>query len=112
MFEKLSFIEQQHEELAAKISDPAVMTDMDNWRKLCKEHSDITPIVEKYREYKALNENIDEAKEMLADSSLDKEEKSYEGKSRFSRYPTNWLRVSRRVLKSISFNRTSQEEAN
>ncbi|MBO5742967.1 MAG: peptide chain release factor 1, partial [Clostridia bacterium] len=41
-----------------------------------KEHSDITPIVEKYREYKALNENIDEAKEMLADSSLDKEEKA------------------------------------
>ena len=54
MFDKLSFIEKQHEELAAKISDPEVMADMDNWRKLCKEHSDMTPIVEKYKEYKAL----------------------------------------------------------
>ena len=27
------------------------MADMDNWRKLCKEHSDMTPIVEKYKEY-------------------------------------------------------------
>ena len=65
MFEKLSFIEQQHEELTAKISDPEVMADMDNWRKLCKEHSDMTPIVEKYKEYKANKNTIDDAKMML-----------------------------------------------
>jgi len=76
MFDKLSFIEDRFAELEHKISDPEVIADQDLWRKLCKEHSDITPIVEKYREYKALNENIEEAKEMLADSSLDKEEKS------------------------------------
>ena len=51
MFDKLSFIEQQHEELAKKISDPAVMADMANWQKLCKDHSDMTPIVEKYKEF-------------------------------------------------------------
>lgn len=76
MFDKLSFIEDRFAELEHKISDPQVIADQELWRKLCKEHSDITPIVEKYREYKALNENIDEAKEMLADSSLDKEEKA------------------------------------
>ena len=76
MFDKLSFIEDRFAELEHKISDPEVIADQELWRKLCKEHSDITPIVEKYREYKALNENIEEAKEMLADSSLDKEEKS------------------------------------
>lgn len=76
MFDKLSFIEDRFAELEHKISDPEVIADQELWRKLCKEHSDITPIVEKYREYKALNENIEEAKEMLADSSLDKEEKA------------------------------------
>ena len=73
MFEKLSFIEKQHEELAAKISDPAVMQDMDNWRKLCKEHSDMTPIVEKYKEYKANKNTIDDAEMMLDDPDTDKE---------------------------------------
>ena len=73
MFEKLSFIEERFTELAEKISDPAVIADQENWRKLCKEHSDITPIVEKYREYKQAKETVEEAKEMLEDSSLDKD---------------------------------------
>ena len=47
MFEKLSFIEKQYEDLAARISDPEVIADQETWRKLCKEHSDMTPIVEK-----------------------------------------------------------------
>lgn len=76
MFEKLSFIEQRFSELETKISAPEVIADQELWRKLCKEHSDIKPIVEKYREYKALSENIDEAKEMLSSGELDKEEKN------------------------------------
>ena len=73
MFEKLSFIENQHEELAAKISDPAVMADMDEWRKLSKEYADMTPIVEKYKEYKSNKNNIDESMELLSDPSTDKD---------------------------------------
>lgn len=76
MFDKLSFIEERFSELEQKIADPSVISDQELWRKLCKEHSDITPIVGKYREYKALNDNIAEAKEMLADSSLDKDDKA------------------------------------
>ncbi len=73
MFEKLSFIEKQHDELASKISDPSVMADMDSWRKLCKEHSDMTPIVEKYKEYKANMNTINDAREMLDDPDTDKD---------------------------------------
>ena len=73
MFEKLSFIEKQHEELAEKISDPAVMADMANWQKLCKEHSDMTPIVEKYKEYKANKATIDDSLEMMNDPDTDKD---------------------------------------
>jgi len=73
MFDKLSFIENQFEELAQKISDPAVIADQDTWRKLCKEHSDLTPIVDKYREYKTNKETIDDAKMLMDDPETDKE---------------------------------------
>lgn len=66
MFEKLAFIEQRYEDLSKKISDPDVIADNESWRKYCKEHSDITPIVEKYREYKKAKQTIDEARELLA----------------------------------------------
>ena len=75
MFDKLSFIDDRFKELESKISDPAIIADQEQWRKLCKEHSDITPIVNKYREYKALVENIEEAKEMIASGELTKDEK-------------------------------------
>ncbi len=73
MFDKLSFIEKQYEELAVKISDPEVIADQATWQKLCKEHSDITPIVEKYREYKQNKSTIDEAKELMDAPDTDKE---------------------------------------
>lgn len=74
MFDKLSFIQQRFNELETKISDPEIIANQEVWRALCKEHSDIAPIVEKYSAYKALQENIEEAKEMIA-SGLDKDEK-------------------------------------
>ncbi|MBQ3110428.1 MAG: peptide chain release factor 1 [Clostridia bacterium] len=67
MFNKLAFIEEKYEELSQKISDPEVIADIDSWRKLMKEHSDMTPIVEKYREYKAVMQTISDAEEMLLD---------------------------------------------
>ncbi|MBR5156873.1 MAG: peptide chain release factor 1 [Clostridia bacterium] len=73
MFEKLSFIEERYNELSEQISDPAVIADQDKFRKLCKEQSDITPIVEKYREYKKLMQDMEDSEAMLSDSELDKE---------------------------------------
>ena len=73
MFEKLSFIEGRYDELSAQISDPQVISDQDKFRKLCKEQSDITPIVEKYREYKKLMQNLEDSEAMLSEGGLDKE---------------------------------------
>lgn len=73
MFEKLSFIEEQFENLAQRISDPEVIADQETWRKLCKEHSDLSPIVDKYREYKQNKNTIDDANLMLDDPDTDKE---------------------------------------
>lgn len=73
MFEKLSFIEQQFENLAQRISDPEVIADQETWRRLCKEHSDLSPIVDKYREYKQNKNTIDDANLMLDDPDTDKQ---------------------------------------
>ena len=74
MLDKLSGIEERYKELETRIADPEVIADQEQWRSLCKEHSDISPIVAKYREYRGLCDNIEEAKELLA-SGLDKDEK-------------------------------------
>lgn len=66
MFDKLSFLEERFADLEKKISDPDVIADQEQWRKLCKEHSDITPIVNKYREYSKLKSDIDDGAEMLS----------------------------------------------
>lgn len=75
MFDKLSAIEERYNELSEKVSDPAVIADSANFAKLCKEQSDIAPIVEKYREYKTCKDTITEGEEILADPDMDKEMK-------------------------------------
>ncbi|MDP4118028.1 MAG: PCRF domain-containing protein, partial [Bacillota bacterium] len=72
MFNKLSFIEGRYEELNRKVSDPEVIADTTVWTKLCKELSQITPIVEKFREHKKAEADLAEAKEML-DEKLDRD---------------------------------------
>ena len=76
MLERLADIERRYEELSDLINDPEIIADNERWRKLMKEHSDITPIVEKYREYKKIKEELAEAEEMLNDSSIDDDFKS------------------------------------
>ena len=75
MFDKLSLIEERYEELSQKVSDPSIIADSQNFAKLCKEQSDIAPIVEKYREYKQAKETIRDGEEILADADMDKEMK-------------------------------------
>lgn len=67
MFDRLAEIEIKHRELADQINDPDIIANQTQWRKLMKEYSDMTPIVEKYREYKAAKESIEESLLMLED---------------------------------------------
>jgi len=53
--------------IGRQISDPDIIADQDRWRKLMKEHSDLTPIIEKYKEHERILEEIDEALLMLED---------------------------------------------
>ena len=68
MFDRLADLEKRYIELSDKINDPEIISNNEEWRKLMKEHSDISPIVEKYKEYEQTKEAIEEAKEMLNES--------------------------------------------
>ena len=65
MLDRLAEIETKYEDLAEQINDPDVIANQTEWRKRMKEYSDMTPIVEKYREYKQAKEGIAESLAML-----------------------------------------------
>lgn len=73
MFDKLQGIEDKLEKINSSLCDPEVVSNQEEYKKLMREAKTLTPIVEKVREYKKANSDLTEAKEMLADSSLDKE---------------------------------------
>ncbi len=75
MFEKLSVMEEKYEEISRKLSDPEVISDNKLYAQLMKEFKNLTPIVEKFREYKSQLAQNDEAKELLGESGLDREMK-------------------------------------
>ena len=70
MFEKLEDVEKRFEEVSKKISDPEVIARQSEWQKLMKEHAAMVDVVEKYREYKKANKDLEQAKEMLNDKEL------------------------------------------
>ena len=72
MLDKLATLEERFVLISEKISDPEVIADQETWRKYCKEHSDLTPIIEKYRELKNAKQTIEDDREMLS-SPQDKE---------------------------------------
>ncbi len=66
MIEKLTQIEKNYEDLTAQISSPEIMSDMKVYAKTMKQHRTLGEIVEKYREVKKLQEDLDGAKELAA----------------------------------------------
>ncbi len=70
MFQKLEAVEKRYVELNEKIADPEMISNQNEWKKMMKEHSDLTDIVEKYREYKKVKQNILDAEAMLEDKDL------------------------------------------
>lgn len=73
MFDKLEFISDKYDELSAKVSDPEVIADQNLWRKHIMEMSEMEPIVNKYKEYRKVKEDLKGAKEMLDEGGMDDE---------------------------------------
>jgi peptide chain release factor 1 len=64
VFDKLQSVESRYDELMVKIADPAVQSDPAEYRSVAKGLSEIEPLVDKYREYKAVASEIDHAQEL------------------------------------------------
>lgn len=72
MLEKLDKIVERYNFLTEEISKPEVIADNNSWKKLVKEHSGLTPIVECYEEYKKANKSVNDALAMV-ETETDKE---------------------------------------
>jgi peptide chain release factor 1 len=65
MREKLQSILSSYDEITRKLSDQAVLNDQKEYARLAKEHSDMSPVASKIREYFGVLDGIADAKEML-----------------------------------------------
>ncbi len=84
MFEKLEAVEKRYEELTKLIADPEVIANQAEWQKLMKEHASIEDVVLKFREYKKVKEEMEEAEELMQDVEMKElaETEYYEGKEK------------------------------
>ena len=73
MFDKLKAVEARYEEIGELLMNPDIVSDNEQFKKLMKEHKDLTPIVEKFREYTTAKNNEAEARELLEAGGLDKD---------------------------------------
>ena len=73
MLDRLNEVEKRFDDINEKLCESDVVADMEQYKKLMQELKVLTPIVEKYRLYKATESSMNEAKEMLDAGGLDKE---------------------------------------
>ena len=69
MFDKLEDLLIRFEEIMEELHEPTVTQNQERFRKLMKEQSDLTPIVEAYKEYKKCKQDIDDSLSMLEEES-------------------------------------------
>ena len=78
MFDKLSTVESQYEDLMTRLGTAEVQSDPAEYRKAAKALSDLEPLVEKYREYKAVQKDIEGAEEIQRGSDAEMRELAQE----------------------------------
>ena len=65
MFDKLEDLLIRFEEIMSELNEPNVANNQERFRKLMKEQSDLTPIVEAFKEYKKCKQDIEDSLSML-----------------------------------------------
>lgn len=69
MFDRLDSIRIRYEELEAEMNNPYVVEDQAKFRKLMKEHADLTPIVEAYQAYRGAKQDVEDSLMLLEEES-------------------------------------------
>ena len=70
LIEKLDSVEARYEDLNRQLADPEIVGDSKKYQKAAKAHSDLSDIVQRYREFKDLERGIRETQGMLVDPEL------------------------------------------
>jgi peptide chain release factor 1 len=76
MFDRLEQTEARYEELTQLLASPDITSDSAKYQKTAKAHSDLVPVVEKFREYKELKKGIEGSKALLVEET-DPEMRTY-----------------------------------
>ena len=71
MFDRLEQLEDRYKDLERDLSDPSLVSDQQRYQKVTKQHRDMEPVIERFREYKRVRDGIAEAKAMLAEDDED-----------------------------------------
>ena len=69
MFDKLEDLLHHFEEIMSELAEPNVANNQERFRMLMKEQSDLTPIVEAYKEYKKSKQDIEDSLALLDEES-------------------------------------------
>ncbi|MDD2832530.1 MAG: peptide chain release factor 1 [Methylotenera sp.] len=70
MITKLANLGERLDEIDRLMSSEGITDDMDNYRKLTREHAEITPIVEQFRAFEQVEADMQEATNMLSDPDM------------------------------------------
>ncbi|HEY8998336.1 MAG TPA: PCRF domain-containing protein, partial [Edaphobacter sp.] len=71
MFDRLDQMEARYEELGQQLADPALVTDQKKFTEVARNHRELEPVVEKFREYRNVRQGVADAKTMLAEDDAD-----------------------------------------
>jgi peptide chain release factor 1 len=85
MYDRLQQMEERYEELGRQLADPEIVTDQSKYQKTAKAHREMEAVVEKYRQYKQVQQGIADAKSMLNESDPELAAMAKEELSQFER---------------------------
>jgi peptide chain release factor 1 len=84
LFDKLELVEDRFKELTGLLADPDIIARRSEFQKLAKEHSDLTELVEAYRRYRKVDEELEENKRLIEDKDPEMRSMAREELSRLS----------------------------
>jgi len=68
LIQKLDAIQRRHEDVMAKLSEPAVLADPGEYQRLARIHAELMPVVEEYDRYRKLRRELEDARALLQET--------------------------------------------
>jgi len=98
LFDKLADVEARYEAMGTQLSQPDIAADQNRFKQLMKEYSHLRDVVEVYREWRGFNDELSDARELLADEDEDLRDMAREELSRLEPQVEDWERKLKFLL--------------